>query len=49
MVRGLSANGDYNKSLEFANKAFAIAPNDQNKKVVQDMINKLKQGKDINQ
>lgn len=49
MARGLSANGEYGKSLEFANKALPLAPNDQNKQAVQAMIDTLKAGKDINQ
>ena len=48
MARGLSANGDYLKALEFANKALPLAPNDANKQVVAAMIEKLKAGKDIN-
>ncbi len=48
MARGLSANGDYTKALEFANKALPLAPNDANKQAVQVMIDKLKAGKDIN-
>lgn len=48
MTRGLSANGDYAKALEFANKALPLAPNDANKQAVQAMIDKLKAGKDIN-
>jgi len=48
MARGLSANGDYAKALEFANKALPLAPNDANKQAVQAMIEKLKAGKDIN-
>lgn len=48
MVRGLSANGDYAKALEFANKALPLAPNDANKQAIQAMIDKLKAGKDIN-
>ena len=48
MARGLSANGEYAKALEFANKALPSAPNDSNKKAVQAMIEKLKAGKDIN-
>lgn len=48
MARGLSANGDYGKALEFANKALPLAPNDANKQAVQTMIEKLKAGKDIN-
>ena len=48
MARGLSANGEYAKALEFANKALPLAPNDANKQAVQAMIEKLKMGKDIN-
>jgi tetratricopeptide (TPR) repeat protein len=48
MARGLSANGDYAKALEFASKALPLAPNDANKQAVQAMIEKLKAGKDIN-
>ncbi|HEX8639416.1 MAG TPA: DUF2911 domain-containing protein [Pyrinomonadaceae bacterium] len=48
MARGLSANGEYAKALEFANKALPLAPNDANKQAVQAMIEKLKAGKDIN-
>jgi len=48
MARGLSANGDYGKALEFANKALPLAPNDANKQAVQAMIEKLKASKDIN-
>ncbi len=48
MARGFSANGDYGKGLEFANKALSLAPNDQNKQAVQAMIDTLKAGKDIN-
>ena len=48
MARGLSANGEYEKALEFANKALPLAPNEANKAAVQSMIDKLKTGKDIN-
>jgi tetratricopeptide (TPR) repeat protein len=48
MARGLSANGEYAKALEFADKALPLAPNDANKLAVQTMIDKLKTGKDIN-
>jgi tetratricopeptide (TPR) repeat protein len=48
MTRGLSANGDFTKALEYANKALPLAPNDANKQAVQAMIDKLKAGKDIN-
>ncbi|MDB5196134.1 MAG: hypothetical protein JWP88_504 [Flaviaesturariibacter sp.] len=42
MARGLSANGDYVKALEFANKALLLASKDANKQVVQALIVKLK-------
>jgi tetratricopeptide (TPR) repeat protein len=48
MTRGLSANGNYAKALEFAMKALPLAPNDPNKQAVQAMIEKLKMSKDIN-
>jgi hypothetical protein len=48
MARGLSANGEYAKALDYANKALPLAPNDANKQTVQAMIDKLKAGKDIN-
>jgi tetratricopeptide (TPR) repeat protein len=48
MARGLSANGEYAKALEFANKALPLAPNDSGKQAVQAMIEKLKAGRDIN-
>jgi tetratricopeptide (TPR) repeat protein len=48
MIRGLSANGDYTKALEFAGKALPLAPNEANKAAIQGMIDKLKAGKDIN-
>lgn len=48
MARGLSANGDFPKAMEYANKALPLAPNDVNKQAVQAMIEKLKAGKDIN-
>lgn len=48
MARGLSANGNYTKALEFANKALALAPNDPGRQAVIAMIDKLKAGRDIN-
>ena len=44
-----SAKGDFKKSLEFANKALAQAPNEDTKKIINGFITKLKEGKDINQ
>jgi hypothetical protein len=48
MARGLSANAEYTKALEFANKALPLAPNEASKQAVLTMIEKLKAGKDIN-
>ena len=48
MARGLSANGEYDKSLESAIKALPLAPDDANKHAITEMIEKLKAGKDIN-
>ncbi len=48
MVRGLSANGEYEKALEFARQALPLARTDENTKVVENMIEKLKEGKDVN-
>ncbi len=48
MVRGLSATGNYKKALDLAKAALPLAPNQANSKAVQDMIDKLKEGKDIN-
>jgi hypothetical protein len=48
MARGLSANGEYAKALDFASKALLLAPNDPNKQAVHGWIEKLKEGKDIN-
>jgi len=48
MARGLSANGEYAKALDFANRALPLAPNDSARQAVQAMIEKLKAGRDIN-
>ena len=48
MARGLSANGEYAKALDFANKALQLAPNESGKQAVQAMIEKLRAGRDIN-
>jgi len=47
MTRGYSANGDYKNALKYANLALPLAPANQ-KNGVQTMINKLKEGKDVN-
>lgn len=48
LTRALSANGNYEKALTLAQKALPLAPNAQNKQAVQTMIDKLKDGKDVN-
>ena len=48
ITRGYSAIGDYKKALGYAEKALLKAPNDPNKKATQEMIDKLKAGKDAN-
>jgi tetratricopeptide (TPR) repeat protein len=47
LVRGYSANGDYKTALDYANKAMTITDT-QNKSNLQTMIDKLKDGKDVN-
>lgn len=48
MARGYSGNGDYKNALKYANLALPLAPDEQNKKSVTGIIEKLKAGKDIN-
>jgi hypothetical protein len=48
VAAGLSANTEYNKAMEFANKALPLAPNEASRKAVLAMIEQLKAGKDIN-
>ncbi len=48
MARGLSANGDYKNALKYAQQALPLSPNPQNKSNVENMISKLKEGKDVN-
>lgn len=48
MARGLSANGDFKGALKYANLALPLAPDDQNKKSVETIIQKLKDGKGAN-
>jgi tetratricopeptide (TPR) repeat protein len=48
MARGLSANGEFSKALEFAKKALPLAPNESGKQAVNAMINKLNLGQDVN-
>jgi len=48
MARGYSAVGDYKKALTYALKAQAQAPDPANKNIVNTMVTKLQDGKDIN-
>ncbi|MBS1565341.1 MAG: tetratricopeptide repeat-containing protein [Bacteroidetes bacterium] len=48
LARGYSANGDYKKSLEYAQKALAQAPDQQNKQNIEKAVQVLKDGKDFN-
>jgi len=48
LTRGYSALGDYKNALKYATMALPLAPNQQNKTNVETMIDKLKQGKDVN-
>jgi len=48
LVRGYSANADYKNALKYANQALAQAPDAGNKSSVEEMIRKLKEGKDVN-
>jgi tetratricopeptide (TPR) repeat protein len=48
MARGLSANGDYKKALEYMKKAEPLAPDKPNKDNIARMEPLLQQGKDIN-
>jgi hypothetical protein len=48
MARGLSANGDYKKALEYMKKAQAQATDQPNKTNIARMIPMLADGKDIN-
>jgi hypothetical protein len=48
LVRGYSANGDYKTALKYANQALPLAPDANNKNNLQTIIDKLKDGKDVN-
>lgn len=48
LARGYSANNDFKNALKYANQALPLAPDEQNKKAVLGMIDKLKEGKDVN-
>lgn len=48
LVRGYSAVGDYQKALEYAEKALPLSPNKLNTDSMTKMIQQLKEGKDVN-
>lgn len=48
MARGYSALGDFKNALKYANMALPLAPDANNKNNVMTIIDKLKQGKDVN-
>lgn len=48
MTRGYSAIGDFKNALKYANLALPLASDQQNKTNVQSIIDKLKDGKDVN-
>jgi tetratricopeptide (TPR) repeat protein len=48
LTRGYSANGDYKNALKYANLALPLAPGQQAKTMVETMVQKLKEGKDVN-
>jgi len=49
LARGYSANGRYKDALKYAKLAVAQAPDDQNRNVLKTGIEKLEQGRDMNQ
>ena len=49
LARGYAANGDTKNALKYANLALPLAPDPANKSSIENMIQKLKDGKDINQ
>ena len=48
LVRGYSANADYKNALKYAQMALPLAPPGANKTNVENMIDKLKKGEDVN-
>ena len=48
MVRGLSAEKNFDKAIEYANKALKQAPDNANKNYIEDLIKKLKNKENIN-
>ncbi len=48
LARGYSANGDYKNALKYAQMALPLSPPGANKTNVENMIEKLKKGQDVN-
>jgi tetratricopeptide (TPR) repeat protein len=48
LTRGYSANADYKNALKYATLALPLAPGQQAKTMVETMVQKLKDGKDVN-
>lgn len=48
LTRGYAANADYKNALKYAEQALPLAPDNNNKNAVVGMIDKLKQGQDVN-
>lgn len=48
LTRGHSANGEYKTALKYAQQALPLAPDQLNKQNMETIINKLKEGKDVN-
>lgn len=48
MMRGYAGINDLKNALKYATLALPLSPNQQNKTVVEGLIQKLKDGKDIN-
>lgn len=49
LARGYSATGDYKKALKYATQALPLAPDNVNKTSVEGLVQKLKEGKDVNE
>ena len=48
LTRGYAANGDNKNALKYATMALPLAPDPQNKTNIENIVQKLKEGKDIN-
>jgi tetratricopeptide (TPR) repeat protein len=48
LTRGYSANTDFKNALKYAQLALPLAPDGQNKSSIENMIEKLKKGQDVN-